>query len=342
MSFAGKTRGDLGDDWWTWYRWIREKYLTPLTITWGEVATHNHFVLDRGGKVFSRTAPVIKLPGGATEEDHLALLGVLNSSAACFWLKQVCQPKGGDHVGQEGARVSKSPWEDRYALNASNVKDLPLPAHRPTALARELNRLATQRAGLLDDLAHPDGVPLVDRLAGLRARDRELSARLVTLQEELDWQVLAAFDLVPQDATTASLDLPPLALGQRAFEIVLARQVAAGEVETTWFERHRSTPITEPPADWPNEYRDLILRRIELIENDPNVGLIERPEHKRRWAREPWPDRQRKALTAWGPRLARGSRRLERDHAPLDRPAGRRRPARPPLDRGGRAARRHP
>jgi hypothetical protein len=25
-------------------------------------ATHNHFVLDRGGKVFKQTAPVIKLP----------------------------------------------------------------------------------------------------------------------------------------------------------------------------------------------------------------------------------------------------------------------------------------
>ena len=29
------------------------------------VSTHNHFSLDRGGKVFKRTAPVIKLPKGA-------------------------------------------------------------------------------------------------------------------------------------------------------------------------------------------------------------------------------------------------------------------------------------
>ena len=41
------------------------------------VATHNHFVLDRGGKVFKQTAPVIKLPEGATEDEHLALLGIL-------------------------------------------------------------------------------------------------------------------------------------------------------------------------------------------------------------------------------------------------------------------------
>jgi hypothetical protein len=59
------------------------------------VATHNHFVLDRGGKVFNRSAPVIKLPEGATEDDHLALLGVINSSTACFWLRQVSQGKAG-------------------------------------------------------------------------------------------------------------------------------------------------------------------------------------------------------------------------------------------------------
>ena len=58
------------------------------------MATHNHFVLDRGGKVFKQSAPVIKLPEGASEDDHLALLGVLNSSTACFWLKQVCHNKG--------------------------------------------------------------------------------------------------------------------------------------------------------------------------------------------------------------------------------------------------------
>ncbi len=61
-----------------------------LDRVWRIVATHNHFVLDRGGKVFNSTAPVIKLPPEATEDDHLALLGLLNSSTACFWMKQVC------------------------------------------------------------------------------------------------------------------------------------------------------------------------------------------------------------------------------------------------------------
>ena len=65
--------------------------------------------------------------------------------------------------------------------------------------------------------------------------------------------------------STASLDerpdllrrrpRPARSLGERAFEIVLARQIAAGEEETTWFERHGSTPITEIPAHWPADYR---------------------------------------------------------------------------------------
>ena len=76
----------------TWYEYQESyslKLRTPLSIAFAFVATHNHFVLDRGGKVFNRSAPIIKLPGNATEAEHLALLGLLNSSTACFWMKQV-------------------------------------------------------------------------------------------------------------------------------------------------------------------------------------------------------------------------------------------------------------
>src|SRR5690606_16820659 len=54
-GFGGETRKESGALWWTWYRWVAERYLTPLTITFAFVATHNHFVLDRGGKVFNRS-----------------------------------------------------------------------------------------------------------------------------------------------------------------------------------------------------------------------------------------------------------------------------------------------
>jgi hypothetical protein len=93
--------------------------------------------------------------------------------------------------------------------------------------------------------------------------------------------------------------VPEIDLGERAFEIVMARQMARGELETTWFERHGSTPITEIPARWPEDYRRLVERRIALIESDRNIGLIERPEYKRRWNDEPWEAQEQRALRNW-------------------------------------------
>jgi hypothetical protein len=75
--------------------------------------------------------------------------------------------------------------------------------------------------------------------------------------------------------------------------------MATGEEETTWFVRHDSSPITEIPVDWPEKYKKVIQRRIEIIENDRNVGLIERPEYKRRWNIEPWEQQQERSLRSW-------------------------------------------
>ena len=79
----------------------------------------------------------------------------------------------------------------------------------------------------------------------------------------------------------------------------MARKMAAGELQTTWFERHNSTPITELPADWPDDYRKLVERRIGLIETDPNIRLIEQPEFKRRWNTESWESQVERALRGW-------------------------------------------
>ena len=93
--------------------------------------------------------------------------------------------------------------------------------------------------------------------------------------------------------------MPATRFGERAFEIVLARRIATGEVETKWFERHGSTPITEIPEHWPAAYRALVRRRIEAIENNSSVALIEQPEYKRRWNDEPWETQQERALRGW-------------------------------------------
>ena len=94
-------------------------------------------------------------------------------------------------------------------------------------------------------------------------------------------------------------DVPAVRLGERAFEIVLARKCAAGEVETKWFERHGAAPVPAVPDRWPAAYRALVERRIAAIEAQPALALIEQPAHKRRWSDEPWEAQQERALRGW-------------------------------------------
>ena len=299
-TFAKKTYVEEGRPWWEWHQIALDRIKTPLTITFGEIATHNHFALDRGGKVFKQTAPVIKLRAGSSEDDHLGLLGLLNSSVACFWLQQVCHNKG--RPGAEIAGADER-YEMRYAINASNVAELPICVERPLALARRIDSVAhalsaTLPASLLARSTQPD------RAALDSARDHAASFRrqMFAAQDELDWQCYRLYGLLPDGSTAADFESaapPELKLGERAFEIVLARRVAAGDETTTWFERHGSTPITEPPAHWPDDYRAIVERRTALIEADRNIGLIERPEFKRRWNTPAWEDLEQAALRDW-------------------------------------------
>jgi len=122
---------------------------------------------------------------------------------------------------------------------------------------------------------------------------------MIAEQDELDWEVYRLYGIIDQDLTYTGDDLPELALGERAFEIALARKAAAGEADTAWFDRHGSTPITEIPSHWPTAYRDLVQKRIDLITSDRFIGLLERPEYKRRWASVPWEKQEEQALRNW-------------------------------------------
>jgi hypothetical protein len=281
-TFQG-SMADAGLQWWDYMQYTASAYSSPLSIAFGEIATHNHFVLDRGGKIFNRTSPVIKLPESATEDDHLALLGVLNSSTACFWLKQMCYSKGNGGIG---GGIGDEAWEPRYAFNGSKLEDFPLPQMLPSKSGREIDSLADQLAATTT-----------------RKEDERLRSRMIALQEELDWDVYHKYGLITDekaaDLIAPPASLPNLKLGQRAFEIVMARRMERGELETQWFARHRSTPITEIPQGWPEEYRRVVERRIEIIQSNRNIGLIERPECKRRWQSEPWDVREARRLTTW-------------------------------------------
>jgi hypothetical protein len=295
----GLSQLERGLAWFEYSMFFKDRYRVKLSIVFPLVATHNHFVLDRGGVVFNHSAPIIKLPSEAGEDDHLALIGLLNSSTACFWMKQVFFPKGGDHVGQEGARVRRTWWDERYEFAGTQLQGFPVPEHKPLALALQLNTLGRQYSELMPDAVVAAAMPTSKRLADGRTKTETIRGRMIALQEELDWQCYQLYGLLAEDLRYTGDDLPELALGQRAFEIVMARDMSKGDLQTTWFERHGSQPITELPTHWPADYRKLVERRIKLIKTNKEIGLIEKPEYKRRWSAEPWEQQEQQALRTW-------------------------------------------
>ncbi|MFJ3673554.1 BREX-2 system adenine-specific DNA-methyltransferase PglX [Streptomyces sp. NPDC090106] len=289
-----------------WYCHL-ENYSSKLTtangLAFAFVSTHNHFTLDTDARLFNRTAPVIKLPEGSSEGAHLALLGVLNSSTACFWLKHVSHDKGSQGVN-EGFKSQE--WERFYEFTGTKLQDFPLPTHLPLHLGRTLDSLAQELATHEPSAICTVGSPTRARLDDAREAWSRTHQRMVALQEELDWEVYHSYELLTDaektrltDPSPAAATTPQVKLGQRAFEIVLARKQAAGDLETAWFTRHGSTPITEIPAYWPDWYRDIVQARIDTIAARRDLALIERPECKRRWASDPWEKREMDALRTW-------------------------------------------
>lgn len=288
-TFVGNME-QAGLKWWEYHQHTSSAYSVPLSIAFAFVATHNHFVLDRGGKVFKQSAPVIKLPEGATEDDHLNLLGVLNSSTACFWLKQVSHDKG---IRGEGGGLTSNDWERFFEFTGTKLQEFPLPAEYPLGRARELDTLAQRLGELTPAAVAESGVPTAERLAEARAEYDQVRARMIALQEELDWEVYRLYGLMDEDLTHP--DPPGLSLGERAFEIVLTQT----RTEDEWFERHGGVRRDKPNPDWPADYRDLVERRIAVTAGNRHLQLIERPECKRRWATDGWDKMQAAALRDW-------------------------------------------
>jgi hypothetical protein len=286
---------DAGLTWWEYMQHTPSAYVDPLSIVFAFVATHNHFVLDRGGKVFNRSAPVIKLPTGSTEEDHLDLLGVLNSSTACFWMKQVMT---GKHKG-DGGEAHADPALQRFEFDSSKLQQLPLPKEYSMRVSHEFDRLARAREAHSPRMLAESQLCTEAALTLAKRQSAFISHRMIAFQEELDWQVYRLYDLIEEPLEADLSQVPEVSLGERPFEIVLSRKMAAGETETKWFERHGSTPITEIPSHWPESYRQLVAKRIQAIEDNPWIALIEQPEYKRRWNREPWEEQEKRALRDW-------------------------------------------
>jgi hypothetical protein len=285
----GHTQIERNLEWFEYSMFFTNRYRIALSITFAFIATHNHFVLDRGGKVFKQSAPLIKLSAGASAEDHLRLMGVLNSSVACFWLKQNSQPKGG---------AAEHAWSRTYEFTGTTINDFPLPTSTPIECPSRLDGLAMELQGNRPTELAKRETPTPATLASARTESDRLRNLMIAQQEELDWQYYRIYGLIGEDLIY-NRDVPSIALGERAFEIALARNMKTGKEKTAWFDRHGSTPITEIPTHLPTDYRDLIQRRLDTIASNPHIRLLEKPEYKRRWAMEPWDKQVEAALRGW-------------------------------------------
>ncbi len=299
---SGGTRlSDVGMRYYEIPQFPAHKHKTKLTIALAFIHTHNDFVLDRGGKVFKQSAPIIKLPSTATVDDHLALLGPLNSSTACFWMKQVSFATGGDKVGA-GGRRSKEQWHKCYQFDTTKLARFPLPPNREATLpwAHALDHLAHTRvadtvAATLADASCDSPPALRGRLAARRARDLLRLRQMVGLQEELDWLCYRLYGVVDADLPVLLPEsTPPLTPGWRPFELdlattdraardALARGETPDDLPTEWFSRHGWEPCTQLPADVDPTWAALVHRRRAATAESAHLRLLEAPVHKRRW-----------------------------------------------------------
>ena len=297
-TFGKHTYRNAGRHYAEYHQIPRERNKLPLSITFAFVSTHNHFVLDRGGKVFKQSAPVIKLPTGATESEHFALLGLLNSSVGMFWMRQVFHGKGQGGVGQE----SRAEWEEFREFTGTGLKKFPVAddsSRLVTQFAEKMDRLARELSGYDPESWLPDVAGNLDDLIELnRMNEQSLWQQMVALQEELDWHTYYLYGLT-ESRFCFEGELPLISPGERTFEIALARKIASGDIESTWFSRHGSKPITEIPQCWPEDYRQLVEQRLAMIENNRWIKLVEQPEYKRRWNRDSWEERLKTATKQW-------------------------------------------
>jgi hypothetical protein len=303
-NYSGRSYLEDGRRWYGWHHITETPRAHPWSLIFPWVSTHNHFAVLRERAAPLNSAPVIRLPDTASDSDVIQLAALLNSSLACFWLKHYSNSKGQPRTDQTG---TGEPWTLFYEFTGTRLGDFPLPpdrwsGDRWSVHAEQMDRLAQEvAANAPRTLLGSDSVIAAAELEDARARWENARSRLVALQEELDWEIYERYSLIDSADGLVASDgtVPDLRPGERAFEIVLARRLAQGEADTTWFSRHGIEPVTHLPKHWPSWYRQVVENRIKAIERRPYVGLVERPEFKRRWTFEPWKVQEKEAIRQW-------------------------------------------
>ncbi|MBN1536877.1 MAG: BREX-2 system adenine-specific DNA-methyltransferase PglX [Anaerolineales bacterium] len=283
-----------------WFELCRMKYAghdDKRAISIVLVTTHNQFMYIPMDLLVQQGAPALKL-----HEEHSSyyfpLLGLFNTSIVCFFLKQRCYNK----------KPGKDPVRDNYEYTAVSIGDIPIPitfdkkVDSITYIVDEILNLSNQIQCLsYYELIKKKGeayqywdskfsfrdCPTIEpfndlvtlqKMLKIANQSREnLLGRMIFLQEELDWLSYELFGLIKKAPLAEDLldksqyDNAILALGQRPFEL-------AG------FGYNGDWPIGYKPPLLPDYLKNLTEARIAIIESNLDIGILEDPRYKRRWA----------------------------------------------------------
>ena len=264
-----KTQLERGYPWYAYGHISTEKFSSKYSIAFAFVASHNHFILDRSGKVFNRSSPVIKVKGATSDLDYFATLGLLNSSLACFWMKQVFYPKAtatGDISIEKG-----KPEANRYEFTSSGLANFPIPREIGLVLklAKLIDALAISLQSVSPESVTANWIETGDAesfehfLGNSRIVYKRLFGRMIALQEELDWECYRVYGLTDFGASEDIVSDENFTLSPE--------------------ERPYQWPKSSAPESLNTRYISCFESRKRTICDSAEIALIESSVTKRPW-----------------------------------------------------------
>ena len=285
-TMFGKTIAEHGKVWFEHLEHYGDRIKQKTKIAFSNIATHNHFALTNSPGLFNSKAPVITLTRDY-EAIAPAIVALLSSSLACYWMKDRFQPRGATSAN----RNHPDPERAAYEFSVTGMKQFPLLEKAMSSghlleLGSELARLSAERQKTLLP-AFWSGRPfasaseLRERLADRWREHDRLRQQQVFVQEEIDWLVysLCAF----ADPTLLAPPNGPRRLprGQRAFERLMGHRS---------FVRQRGALLPTEAAecetgskDLPDAYVEVTTAREQAIVASPALTRIESYMYKRLW-----------------------------------------------------------
>jgi hypothetical protein len=196
-------------------------------------------------------------------------------------------------------------WSRRLEFDATKLGAAPIVSaerDRIIELSRRLDRLARQAAALdPEQVIAGEWRPstLGKMLEEAAANQRAVRRELVALQEELDWTVYAAFGFVSASILSPLTEIEPLNSEHRPFAIRMARTLAEETGAAYWFAAMEVAPVGDIPGTYSGPTRRRLEQRLQILESDPILALLEAPEYKRKWEPMDHSKKLRDACFAW-------------------------------------------